>query len=120
MFHKSTLLCCQVEVKRAVPRGESRNTSAPRVIRTKKMFLGGMSPDTTKDDIINAVKDLFPEGTSFSCTLMTEKETNKPRGFGFLISEPPSGESDDVIYDVISRITEEKQFVKVLVRLIFF
>ena len=38
----------QVEVKRALPRDDSNPMAHAR---TKKVFLGGLSPDTTREDI---------------------------------------------------------------------
>lgn len=69
----------QVEAKRAVPR-EEKNPQAHQ--RTKKVFLGGLSPDTTKEDI-SAVLEQFGKVTDIQ--IMTEKDTGKPRGFGFAI-----------------------------------
>lgn len=44
----------QVDAKRAIPREETppmTTTSAPQTHQTKKVFLGGLSPDTTEDEI---------------------------------------------------------------------
>ena len=46
------------------------------------MFLGGLSPDTTKQDILDVVEQY---GKVMDVQIMTEKNTNKPRGFGFAI-----------------------------------
>jgi len=50
--------------------------------RTKKVFLGGLSPDTTREDIQEV---LDQHGKVMDIQIMTEKGTNKPRGFGFAI-----------------------------------
>lgn len=50
-------------------------------MKTNKMFLGGLDPSTSKEDI----KEAFMEqGKIVSIEIMTEKETEKPRGFGFV------------------------------------
>lgn len=66
-------------MKRAVPR-EEKNPQAHQ--RTKKVFLGGLSPDTSADDI-RAVLEQY--GKVMDVQIMTEKNTEKPRGFGFAI-----------------------------------
>ena len=48
------------------------------------MFLGGLSPDTTKEDIIVVIEQF---GKVNDVQIMTEKGTEKPRGFGFAILE---------------------------------
>ena len=48
------------------------------------MFLGGLSPDTTKDDIKVVIEQF---GQVNDVQIMTEKGTDKPRGFGFAILE---------------------------------
>ena len=59
---------------------EEKNPQAHQ--RTKKVFLGGLSPDTTKQDILDVVEQY---GKVMDVQIMTEKNTNKPRGFGFAI-----------------------------------
>ena len=68
-----------MECKRAVPR-EEKNPQAHQ--RTKKVFLGGLSPETTKQDILDVIEQY---GKVMDVQIMTEKNTNKPRGFGFAI-----------------------------------
>ena len=52
--------------------------------RTKKLFLGGLTLDTIADDVREA---LSPYGKLVDVQIMTDKHTNKPRGFGFAIFE---------------------------------
>ncbi len=77
-----------MEAKVAVPREPSAPV-AQSSHRTRKVFLGGISPDTTKEDI-RAVME--PHGKLIDVQVMTEKGTEKPRGFGFAIFE----DADDV------------------------
>ena len=74
---KQMFFFSQVEAKRAVPREES---SPQSLQRTKKVFLGGLSPDTTKEDISDILSSY---GKIVDVQIMTEKGTDKPRGFGF-------------------------------------
>ncbi len=103
-----------------MPKGESNsrssgNDSAPRITtRVKKLFLGGLSLDTTEENIREALLPEFPNDTSLTITIMTDKDTNKPRGFAFATAEPPPDRSDDCIYDSVDAITQKK-FIKILV-----
>lgn len=117
MYLRKDHLCLKVEVKRAVPRSatDTRGAYSGSRCRVKKMFIGGMAPETTKDDIKEALVEEFPRGTTLTVSIMTEKETEKPRGFGFVVCEPPPEESDECIYDAIYTLTQEKKFVKILV-----
>jgi RNA recognition motif-containing protein len=76
-----------VEVKKAVPKEESRPGSVgagqPTSRGTKKVFLGGLSPETTKEDVMAA----FTNERVQDVVIMTDKNTEKPRGFGFIIFE---------------------------------
>ena len=93
-----------MEVKRAVPR-EDTTPSVPSV-RTKKVFLGGLSPDTSKEDAIEALEKF---GKLIDVQIMTDKHTNKPRGFGFAIF-------DD--FEVVDRLCS-KRYCRIKVRLMF-
>jgi RNA recognition motif-containing protein len=70
----------QVEVKKAVPKAESRPVRYSSK-KTKKVFIGGISPETTKEDILTAFADYDIQ----EAQVMTEKGTEKPRGFGFAV-----------------------------------
>lgn len=85
-----------MEVKKAVPKEESRPGSTPSQ-RTKKVFLGGLSPETTKDDVYEAFQNEAVE----EVLIMTHKETEKPRGFGFIIFKD---------YDAADRVCTQKHF----------
>jgi RNA recognition motif-containing protein len=48
---------------------------------TTKLYVGNLSYDTTEDDL----RELFAQaGTVQSVALPTDRETNRPRGFGFV------------------------------------
>jgi heterogeneous nuclear ribonucleoprotein A1/A3 len=66
-----------VETKRAVPKGEMRRTGP----RTKKLFLGGLSMDTTSDKL---EKHFAEYGTVVEALVMTDSQTQRSRGFGFV------------------------------------
>ena len=73
-------------MKKAVPKEESF-PNVPKN-RTKKVFLGGISPETTKEDIMAVVEQ---HGELMDVQVMTEKGTNKPRGFAFAIFQDFEG-----------------------------
>lgn len=76
--------------------------------KTKKVFLGGLSPETTKADI-EEVLEVF--GKLFDVLIVTEKTTEKPRGFGFAIFED---------YDSVDRLCSKKYHrIRVLFILVF-
>merc|ERR1712001_234674 len=68
-----------VETKRATPREEFGKPEAGQTV--KKIFVGGLKEDHTEDDI----RQYFEEfGKIVAITRLTEKDTGKPRGFGFV------------------------------------
>ncbi|KAL8748639.1 MAG: hypothetical protein Q9184_007170, partial [Pyrenodesmia sp. 2 TL-2023] len=62
-----------IDPKRAIPRDEQE--------RTSKIFVGGVSQDATEADF----KEYFMQfGRVVDATLMMDKDTGRPRGFGFV------------------------------------
>lgn len=63
----------QIDPKRAIPRDEQE--------RTSKIFVGGVSQEATEQDF----KNFFMQfGRVLDATLMMDKDTGRPRGFGFV------------------------------------
>ncbi|PVI01744.1 RNA-binding domain-containing protein [Periconia macrospinosa] len=62
-----------IDPKRAIPREEQE--------RTSKIFVGGVSQEATEDDFKNFFKQF---GRVVDATLMMDKDTGRPRGFGFV------------------------------------
>ncbi|KAH3920348.1 hypothetical protein HBI56_068910 [Parastagonospora nodorum] len=62
-----------IDPKRAIPREEQE--------RTSKIFVGGVSQEATEEDFTNFFKSF---GRVVDATLMMDKETGRPRGFGFV------------------------------------
>ncbi|KAI0243658.1 hypothetical protein L0F63_002904 [Massospora cicadina] len=72
-----------VDAKKAVPKG----THTERVEKTTKIFVGGISSMVTEEELLNCFSKF---GTVLSASLMMDKETGKPRGFGFVNFEDPA------------------------------
>ena len=63
----------QIDPKRAIPRDEQE--------RTSKIFVGGVSQEASEQDF----KEYFMQfGRVIDATLMMDKDTGRPRGFGFV------------------------------------
>jgi RNA-binding protein Musashi len=63
----------KIDPKRAIPREEQE--------RTAKIFVGGVSPEATEE----IFRDFFSKfGRVIDATLMMDKDTMRPRGFGFV------------------------------------
>lgn len=63
----------QIDPKRAIPRDEQEKTA--------KIFVGGVSQDASESDF----KEFFMKfGRVLDATLMMDKDTGRPRGFGFV------------------------------------
>ncbi|XP_059925935.1 RNA-binding protein Musashi homolog 1-like [Gadus macrocephalus] len=81
-------MCCPIDPKVAFP----RRAQPKLVTRTKKVFVGGLSVNTTIED----VKQYFDQfGKVDDAMLMFDKTTNRHRGFGFVTFE-----SEDVVEKV--------------------
>ncbi|CEJ88469.1 Putative RNA recognition protein, RNP-1 [[Torrubiella] hemipterigena] len=69
-----------IDPKRAIPRDEQEKTS--------KIFVGGVSQDTTDQEF----REFFAQfGRVVDATLMMDKDTGRPRGFGFVTFENEAG-----------------------------
>ncbi|KAF4982624.1 hypothetical protein FZEAL_1790 [Fusarium zealandicum] len=69
-----------IDPKRAIPRDEQEKTS--------KIFVGGVSQETSDQEF----KDYFAQfGRVVDATLMMDKDTGRPRGFGFVTFESEAG-----------------------------
>ncbi|KAI9900195.1 hypothetical protein N3K66_004457 [Trichothecium roseum] len=69
-----------IDPKRAIPRDEQEKTS--------KIFVGGVSQETTDQEF----RDYFAQfGRVVDATLMMDKDTGRPRGFGFVTFESEAG-----------------------------
>ncbi|KAI7877460.1 hypothetical protein K492DRAFT_133960 [Lichtheimia hyalospora FSU 10163] len=70
----------RIDPKRAIPREEQD--------KTEKIFVGGISPDVDEEEF----REFFSQfGKVMDATLMTDRETGRPRGFGFITFEDSKG-----------------------------
>eukprot|EP00922_Rhytidocystis_sp_ex-Travisia-forbesii_P055736 GHVS01082541.1.p1 GENE.GHVS01082541.1~~GHVS01082541.1.p1 ORF type:complete len:396 (-),score=55.87 GHVS01082541.1:68-1165(-) len=77
----------EVDCKRACPREimASRQAGEHQPFKTTKIFVGGL-PDLTTEEF----KEYFSKyGNVVDAALMTDKNSNRPRGFGFITYESP-------------------------------
>lgn len=75
-----TISTPQIDPKRAIPRDEQEKTS--------KIFVGGVSQETTDHEF----REYFAQfGRVVDATLMMDKDTGRPRGFGFVTFESEAG-----------------------------
>lgn len=76
MASSNDLMSYQIDPKRAIPRDEQEKTS--------KIFVGGVSQEATEQDF----EQFFQQfGRVIDATLMMDKDTGRPRGFGFVTFE---------------------------------
>ncbi|KAI9788923.1 MAG: hypothetical protein M1816_006488 [Peltula sp. TS41687] len=69
----SQVKLAKIDPKRAIPRDEQE--------RTSKIFVGGVSQEATEQEF----KEFFMQfGRVLDATLMIDKDTGRPRGFGFV------------------------------------
>ncbi|CEJ62443.1 Putative RNA-binding protein musashi/mRNA cleavage and polyadenylation factor I complex [Penicillium brasilianum] len=79
-----------IDPKRAIPRDEQEKTS--------KIFVGGVSQEATEQDF----KQFFTQfGRVIDATLMIDKDTGRPRGFGFVTFD-----SEAAVENALSRPLE--------------
>ncbi|EDO36522.1 predicted protein, partial [Nematostella vectensis] len=71
----------EVEVKRAIPRDDNSATSHEK---TKKIFVGGLPEDATKEDIQEAIESLLEEKVDKVDLIMKKEDETKHRGFAFV------------------------------------
>lgn len=72
-----------IDPKLAVPR-EHKPSPLGSDFRTKKLFVGGVAPTTT-DDLLKRYFEKY--GKVVEALLMTDRDTGRPRGFGFVTFE---------------------------------
>ncbi|KFK38657.1 hypothetical protein AALP_AA3G143300 [Arabis alpina] len=83
----------QVEIKRTIPKGAGGNQ--PKDIKTKKIFVGGIPSAVTEDEL----KEFFAKyGTVVEHQIIRDHETNRSRGFGFVIFD-----SEEVVDELLSK-----------------
>eukprot|EP00954_Amorphochlora_amoebiformis_P020981 1343278-Amorphochlora_amoeboformis.AAC.2 len=70
-----------LDCKPAVPKDEIEQNGPPPVQKTRKIFVGGVSQDTTEPEF-RAFFEKF--GTVVEAKIMTDGMTGRPRGFGFV------------------------------------
>ncbi|KAJ7963584.1 Heterogeneous nuclear ribonucleoprotein 1 [Quillaja saponaria] len=81
----------QVEIKRTIPKGQGQSKD----FKTKKIFVGGI-PSTVSEDELN---DFFSKyGKVVEHQIIRDHETNRPRGFGFVIFD-----SEEVVDELLSK-----------------
>ena len=92
-------------MKRALTKEECRppNNLPQAVAPTKKVFVGGLPTTLTKEEFREAMQQ---HGDVIEAQIMTEKVTNEPRGFGFVIFQ------DFETADAVCAL----KYVKVMVR----
>ncbi|KAF8031740.1 hypothetical protein BT93_D0834 [Corymbia citriodora subsp. variegata] len=81
----------QVEIKRTIPKGSGQSKD----FKTKKIFVGGIPSTVTEDEL----KNFFSKyGDVVEHQIIRDHETNRSRGFGFIIFD-----SEEVVDDMLSK-----------------
>merc|ERR550534_1782164 len=72
-----------LDIKRAMPR--EFNTPGAHA-KTKKLFIGGIGPDLTEDELRGYIESRHPTniGRLETISIMKDRDTGKNKGFGFL------------------------------------
>jgi len=83
----------KIDCKIAVPKADIG--TAPGTHRTRKIFVGGIPPQTTSDDL---KKHFGGFGTVVNAVIMMDRATNRSRGFGFVTFE-----SEDTVDEILNR-----------------
>jgi RNA recognition motif-containing protein len=105
------LLILKIDCKEAIPKSADPNDSskANADIRTKKIFVGGLPHSLTEGlnkefKRLEQFKEYFSKfGNVVECQIMKEKETSKPRGFGFI-----SFDTEEAVEEVMHKLKEHK------------
>jgi RNA-binding protein Musashi len=98
--HNSSRDPLKIDPKRAIPRDEQE--------RTSKIFVGGVSQEATEQDF----KEYFQQfGRVVDATLMMDKDTGRPRGFGFVTfdSEAAVEACLDIPLEILGKPIEVKK-----------
>ncbi|CAI0437761.1 unnamed protein product [Linum tenue] len=81
----------QVEIKRTIPKGSGQSKD----FKTKKIFVGGIPSSVTEDEF----QEFFSQhGTVVEHQIIRDHETNRSRGFGFIIFD-----CEEVVDELLSK-----------------
>ncbi|GAB2279801.1 hypothetical protein Dimus_014440 [Dionaea muscipula] len=85
----------QVEIKRTIPKGSGSGSGQPKDFKTKKIFVGGIPSAVSEEEF----KSFFSHyGEVVEHQIIRDHETNRSRGFGFVIFD-----SEEVVDDILSK-----------------
>lgn len=77
--------------------------SSTTIVRTNKVFVGGIAPETNQDDF---EKYFSKFGRVTDAVVMTDRETGRPRGFGFVTFESEES-AEQVVSQAVHVIVEK-------------
>ncbi|OAD75908.1 hypothetical protein PHYBLDRAFT_109973, partial [Phycomyces blakesleeanus NRRL 1555(-)] len=81
----------RIDPKRAIPREEQE--------KTEKIFVGGISAEVDEEEF----REFFTRfGKVTDATLMTDRDTGRPRGFGFITFESSNGVDEALRHPMLS------------------